>query len=92
MYSHPLMGLSLKSLRRAAKLGSSKAMFNLGVLLEDQGDFGEAEQWHRKAAELGNPKAMFNLGVLLENRGDLEEAKQWYRKSGRRPPSGTDRH
>lgn len=58
-----------KWLRRAAKAGHIAAMFNLGVVLHEQGEKDEAEKWYRQAAETGYLKAMFNLGRLTATTG-----------------------
>jgi TPR repeat protein len=67
--------------RAATEGGETRAMFNLGVLLAELGDSGEAEGWYRQAAEAGHTKAMSNLGVLLDERGDRGEAEGWYRQA-----------
>jgi Flp pilus assembly protein TadD len=70
-----------RAIRKAADTGDPTAMSNLGTLLEERGDAGQAEQWYRKAANAGDPTAMTNLGTLLEERGDAGQAEQWYRKA-----------
>jgi tetratricopeptide (TPR) repeat protein len=67
--------------RKAADTGDANAMSNLGALLEQRGDTGEAERWYRKAADTGHANAMSNLGALLEQRGETGEAERWYRKA-----------
>jgi TPR repeat protein len=68
--------------RRAAENGHTSAMYNLGILLNQRGDFTEAETWYRSAANTGDTDAMSNLGsLLLKERGDLTEAETWYRKA-----------
>ena len=70
-----------------AAAGDPRAMFNLGVLLQQRGDpeaLVEAETWWRRAAQYDQPSAMFNLGALLQQRGDPEalvEAETWYRRA-----------
>ena len=75
--------------RKAAGLGHTGAMTNLGAMYE----FGEgvvrnpqeAARWYRQAAEKGNARAMANLGVLYETgRGlkrDYKAAARLYRKA-----------
>jgi tetratricopeptide (TPR) repeat protein len=61
----------------------------LGMLAEERGDFGAAEEWYLKSLEieegLGNRSGMsisyHQLGMLAEDRGDLASAEEWYRKS-----------
>ncbi|GLS19249.1 hypothetical protein GCM10007874_22660 [Labrys miyagiensis] len=75
--------------RKAADLGSTAAMGNIGFLY-DYGDgvtqnSQEAAIWFRKAADLGNPVSIDNLGVLYEKgRGveqDFQQAMTWYRRA-----------
>lgn len=55
---------------KAAELGHSQAMNNLGVFYHNgQGtkrSYAQAERWYRKAVELGNAEAMLNLGSMYE--------------------------
>ena len=68
--------------RRATEAGHTGAQFNLGVLLADRGELGEAESWLRRAAEAGDTGAQTNLGVLLlENWGEVGEAESWWRRA-----------
>jgi uncharacterized protein len=57
------------------------AMLNLGLLMRERGELGEAETWWRRAADAGTSEAMFNLGLLLHERGELGEAETWYRRA-----------
>lgn len=50
-----------RAIRKAAEAGDSNAMFNLGILLAEQGRDDHAEDWYRKAAETGHTSAMGNL-------------------------------
>jgi Flp pilus assembly protein TadD len=74
--------------RKAAVAGDSGAMFNLGVLLKQAGELGEAETWYRRAAEAGHGDAMYNLGGLLVQRGERGEAETWYRRAAKAGHSG----
>jgi peptidoglycan hydrolase-like protein with peptidoglycan-binding domain len=58
--------------------------FNLGVLLEEQGDLPAAEEAYRRADDRGHAAAASNLGVLLEGRGDLARAEAAYRRADQR--------
>ena len=69
-----------RAISKAAAAGHVGAMFNLGVLLHEQGRDDEAEEWYRKAATAGNARAMFNLMFLLERQGKDEEAEEWFGK------------
>ena len=68
-------------LRHAAEGGNTRAMNNLGILLQGQGEKDEAEDWFRCAAEARHPRAMNNLGYLLKGKGEKDEAEQWYRQA-----------
>ncbi|MFJ8949157.1 tetratricopeptide repeat protein [Streptomyces sp. NPDC102381] len=67
--------------QRAADTGRSSAMFNLGVLLNDQGDTDHARAWWQRAADTGDTDAMHNLGILLNNQGDTDHARTWYTRA-----------
>ncbi|MGN6274891.1 MAG: tetratricopeptide repeat protein [Solirubrobacterales bacterium] len=58
-----------------------KGAFNLGVLLQEQGDASGAEEAFQKAVELGDGKAAVNLGSLRQERGDLEGAENYFRRA-----------
>ncbi|MFC6428237.1 MULTISPECIES: serine/threonine-protein kinase [Nocardiopsidaceae] len=68
-------------LRHAAEGGNTRAMNNLGILLQEQGEKDEAEDWYRRAAEGGNTRAMNNLGILLQGQGEKDEAEDWFRRA-----------
>jgi TPR repeat protein len=78
-----------KQYDRAADLGSSIAMFNIGILYEKgrgvAQDFAEAKRWYEKAAAAGNPGAMTAIGYLYDAglgvRQDYSEAKRLYEKA-----------
>ena len=63
--------------------------FNLGVRMEERGDFAAAERAYRHADERGHAAAAVNLGVLLEDRGEVAEAEAAYRRAQKRgDPNG----
>lgn len=74
---------------RAAKLGNTDSMVNLGYLLAEgiggPRDDAKAAGWFRQAAEAGNSFGMYNIGVMsLEGRGvsrDATQAAGWFRKA-----------
>lgn len=70
--------------RGANRHASAENAFNLGVLLEEQGDLAGAEAAYRAADEQGYPPAASNLGVLLEGRGDPAGAEAAYRRADER--------
>jgi len=78
-----------KQYDRAADLGSTLAMNNIGLLygsgLGVTLDYAEAKRWYEKAAAGGFPLAMNNIGYLYEKglgvTRDYAEAKRWYEKA-----------
>jgi TPR repeat protein len=60
-------------------LGDGGAAFNLGVLLEEDGDRSGAKAAFQQGIALGDGGAAFNLGVLLEEDGDRRGAKAAYK-------------
>ncbi|MBF6302681.1 tetratricopeptide repeat protein [Nocardia amamiensis] len=67
--------------KQLADSGSISAMNNLGQLLRQRGDLGEAERWWRKAVDGGDIEAMRNLGILFARRNDLSSAEPLLRRS-----------
>ena len=76
--------------RKAADLGSTKAMLNLGVLyVKGQGgdtNAAEGYRWIRKAADSGDPRALYSCGLLtIAGTGvtaDSAEAKNLMEQAG----------
>jgi predicted O-linked N-acetylglucosamine transferase (SPINDLY family)/ADP-heptose:LPS heptosyltransferase len=68
-------------LRKAATLDPRMvpAHNDLGILLQERGEFDQAEVCYRNAIELAPhfAEAMSNLGALLAERGQLEQATEW---------------
>ena len=62
---------AVKWYRKAAELGDTKAMTDLGHKYANGygviQDHKEALKWFRKAAELGNTSAMFSLGFIYDH-------------------------
>ncbi|MGW6973749.1 tetratricopeptide repeat protein, partial [Streptomyces sp. NPDC054952] len=59
---------------------STRAAFNLGLLLFKLGRSKEAEELYRQAAAAGDPGATVNLGVMLAESGRNEEAEELFRQ------------
>jgi tetratricopeptide (TPR) repeat protein len=80
---------AIQAFRKAASSGHADAAplaeFNLGVLLEEQGDADGAKAAYRQAIDSGHadaaPTAARNLGVLLKGQGDADGAKAAYRQA-----------
>ena len=74
---------------KAAAMGSTSAMVNLGILYErGQGvtqDHGIAREWFRKAADQGNPTGMYCYATTLDNGigGSVDQvlAIKWYERA-----------
>ena len=95
-HGHDMDSLWLARLyQKAAKQGSEKARFMLGVLAPYEngvwyyrrGDYKKSAQWYRIAAEGGHPKAQYSLGYMYsEGEGvpqDHREAIRWYRRAAK---------
>ncbi|TGG79455.1 MAG: tetratricopeptide repeat protein [Aphanocapsa feldmannii 288cV] len=59
------------------------ALYNLGNILQEQGDLKGAITFYRKtlAIKTNYPGALYNLGNALREQGDLEGAIASYRKA-----------
>jgi TPR repeat protein len=71
---------------KAAALGNTNAMVDLGIMYENgrgvSRDFEQARKWYEQAAALGNAAAMYNLGLLYQNAlRDSAQARKWYEKA-----------
>jgi TPR repeat protein len=63
---------------RAAKLGFSKAHYNLGLLYHEWGNMKKAKFHNEAAAMAGNEGARYYLGNLEAKSGNMEQAiKHW---------------
>jgi TPR repeat protein len=60
--------------KQAAKLGSSKAHYNLGCSYDDGGDLKKAKFHYEAAAMAGDEVARCNLGTLEAQSGNMERA------------------
>lgn len=73
---------------------SSIAHYNLGVLLEKQGQWDRAIEQYREALSINpnNPEAHYNWGVLLSRQGKVDEAIAHYREALRIKPDHAEAH
>jgi tetratricopeptide (TPR) repeat protein len=71
---------ALSAYRRADKLGSADAAFQLGFLLMERNDLVGAEAAYRRSDNRGDAVAANWLGQLLKRRGDLEGAEAAFRR------------
>ncbi|MET7381487.1 tetratricopeptide repeat protein [Streptomyces sp. NPDC005526] len=69
---------------RAGEAGHTEAMFNLGILLSDQGDDDGGRIWWTRAAEQGHTSSMRAVGALLHRQGDTDGARTWYARAADR--------
>lgn len=83
------LGATRTPARHAAERGGSDAAFDLGVLLQEQGNLSAARAAYTRADARGHGPAATNLGVLMEAEGDLASAEAAYRRAaGRGDPNG----
>ena len=70
---------------KAANMGLSDAMYNLGLVYERKKNYDQAFNWYNIAAQKGHPTAMLSLADCYENGKhvniDLKTALFWYRKA-----------
>ncbi|WP_336087235.1 caspase, EACC1-associated type [Nocardia sp. SSK8] len=66
---------------RAAHLGHTDAMVELGNLHARVRRFEDAEHWFRRAAAAEHTDAMYNLAVILDRTQQYDEAVTWYQKA-----------
>jgi chemotaxis protein methyltransferase WspC len=59
----------------------------LGVVLQAQGDFGEAERYFQRTLYLDprHREALLHLALLARRRGDERQAENYLRRAGRTP-------
>jgi len=80
---------ALKLYQKAADMGNSSGIMNIGVLYyQGQGvpkDEAKAVELFRKAADMGNANAMSNLGTCYATgngvQKDLKKAVEWFKKA-----------
>jgi hypothetical protein len=66
------------------ELGEAEALYELGLLLEAQGDLAGAEKAYRRADDAGHTRAACKLGALLEERSARSEAEAAYARADQR--------
>jgi TPR repeat protein len=59
----PMNGLEL--LKKGSELGSSRALYNLGVYYDRQRDFELARDYYKRAADIGHPIASYNYAAMI---------------------------
>lgn len=67
----------------AASAGNAHGMYDVGLILADQGKSQEAVKWYEKAANLGYGDAFWNLGGLYEKLGRVDSALSWYEEGAK---------
>ena len=63
--------------KKAAELGNSTAMVNLGNIYEDQGAPREAFEWYRDAADAGDDKGRYNMARLFFHGEGVSQDYGW---------------
>ena len=69
--SPPLKALEL--LEKGAELGSSRALYNIGVAYDRMKEVQLAREYYKRAADLGHPLASYNVAVLTLKDGKISE-------------------
>jgi TPR repeat protein len=62
----------------AIEKGDNKALNNLAILYQTQGNTESAEKYYLLAIGKGNNKALFNLALLYKKQGNTESAEKYY--------------
>jgi len=62
----------------AIKKGNVNAIFNVGLLYDNQGKYELAEKYYLLAIEKDYVNAIFNLGLLYDDQGENELAEKYY--------------
>ena len=66
--------------RKAAKLGNTTAMVNLGNIHEEQGELRKAYEWYMDAAHAGNDTGKFNMArMFFHGEGVNQDYEMAYR-------------
>ncbi|NEO88278.1 MAG: TIGR03032 family protein [Spirulina sp. SIO3F2] len=70
------------------------ARYNLGVILRERDEWGEArEQFEQvQVLEPENPKVLNNLAIVAQHQGETEAAVQWYEKAIALDPNFASAH
>jgi TPR repeat protein len=61
---------------KSARQGDERAMFSLGQIAYDQGDYSEALLWFKRAADKGHDRSLFWIGKLHWRGEGVEENRQ----------------
>ena len=66
--------------KKRAKANDPLAMFQMGTIFHNEGDYKSAFEYYSKAARLGDPKAHYQLSSLYHGGKGVEkdEKKEWY--------------
>jgi len=64
---------AMELLTKGAELGSSRALYNIGVAYDRMKEPKLAREYYRKAADLGHPLATYNLSIFLLKDGNFAE-------------------
>ena len=68
--------------KKAYKLGSVDAAFNMGIMYEDLKKYNKAIEWYEKASIQQDKKAPYNLALIYEEKlKNYSKAIKWYQES-----------
>jgi serine/threonine protein kinase len=82
-YTSNQLDKALVYAKLAANAGNAHGMYDVGLILADQGKSQEAVKWYEEAANLGYGDAFWNLGGLYEKLGQVDSALSWYEEGAK---------
>lgn len=65
----------------AARAGDAEAMYQLGLILEDQGKLGESAKWLKEASASGKADATFHIARYLHEHAREDLPQNWFEKA-----------
>ena len=67
--------------RQLYKSGYEKGCYNLGLYMEINENYDEAERYYKKSADKGHVKSQYRLAYLYDEKNFNEDAIEYYLKS-----------
>ncbi len=88
-YWTTLLELLVQTVRTTEGRTKAGGLHNLGMVLQSQGNYREAEKYYRESLELakdlgdkqGIASSLHNLGIIQQLQGNYREAEKYYRES-----------